>query len=379
MLKRLTYSFIFILLCLAFVNTAKAAGPTTINSSNISNYRTWTKAASPYIINSDVYVNFDLMIEPGTVVKFKVGGGLNLSKKVTAIGTKEDKIIFTSIKDDNFMGDTNNDGDATAPSVGNEWTAIYVYSGVFDNVGVYYGSYHNIVEGAISVLGSGVTVRNTEIKYSGYGGLLVYGATPVLENNVISNNAIGIIIWNPNGMLAKISSSTIADNSTGAYTMGPVYGEGNMKLDARNNWWGDKSGPYYKHQYYGKDNLSGKGNRIGGHVLKIVTEDLAGNKTEKTLSLNLVTDIDGVIFDVGKLISDQEIFKKNIGHILDQQLGQLKKRMNKDWQKDYIVAKAVSNQCNELLTKLDFYFEKKWISLRAYNILKEDVKYLLKY
>lgn len=66
----------------------------------------WTLAASPYIVIGNVVVpaGKQLIIEPGVVIKvagdfsIKVGGGLE------AVGTAGNRIVFTSIRDQDFFG-----------------------------------------------------------------------------------------------------------------------------------------------------------------------------------------------------------------------------------------------------------------------------------
>lgn len=272
-MKKIFLSLILAGFYFFFPHSSIAAGPTLINSNTINSHKIWTKANSPYVIANDVSVSFDLIIESGAVIKFKNYGGLNILAGLTAIGTENEPIIFTSYKDDSFAGDTNGDGDATMPKAG-DWDHINLYGGgtaaiTIDHAKVFYGSPGNYVIGALSVnRNNNITIRNSEIKYNGYIGILVYQAQPTIENNIISNNERGIIVWNKPGEVAKATNNSIMDNSfSGAGIIGSVSGEGYMRLDARNNWWGDKTGPYYKHNLYGTDNLQGKGNKIGDGVI----------------------------------------------------------------------------------------------------------------
>ncbi|HUT96385.1 MAG TPA: right-handed parallel beta-helix repeat-containing protein [Candidatus Paceibacterota bacterium] len=99
--------------------------------------------------NSGDYVTVDegmtLTIEPGAIIKpassyytaLLVKGTL----KVEAVSGSE--VVFTSINDDSFGGDTNNDGNATTP-IDSDWKKIKFETtstgSVFDHVFMYYGT-----------------------------------------------------------------------------------------------------------------------------------------------------------------------------------------------------------------------------------------------
>ena len=93
---------------------------------------------------TEVSAGVTLTLLPGTVVKFEDDGRLSVAGQILALGTPDDRVVFTSIRDDSVMGDTNGDGDATAPARG-DWTEILVGGGagtpvsVFDYVDVKYG------------------------------------------------------------------------------------------------------------------------------------------------------------------------------------------------------------------------------------------------
>ncbi len=58
----------------------------------------WAKANSPYIISEDyaVFPSMKLLIEPGVEVRFAGGTKLEVRGEITALGTEEDSITFTS-------------------------------------------------------------------------------------------------------------------------------------------------------------------------------------------------------------------------------------------------------------------------------------------
>jgi hypothetical protein len=100
-----------------------------------------------------------LTIEAGTIIKLEAADiDVNGSGKILANGTSNDHIIFTSLADDRYCGDSNGDGTTTTPQKG-DWINIYLNGGtnhVFSYCDILYagandGGYYNAV--LISIAG----------------------------------------------------------------------------------------------------------------------------------------------------------------------------------------------------------------------------------
>ena len=95
-----------------------------------------------YVIDGwDLDVNSILTIEPGAIIKIR-NARITVSDegKILAEGTADKRIVFTSLADDRYCGDTNGDGDATGPEKGH-WVSILLngsVGSVFKYVDIFY-------------------------------------------------------------------------------------------------------------------------------------------------------------------------------------------------------------------------------------------------
>jgi hypothetical protein len=123
-----------------------AVGATPIGSPSYSQPTVWNLAGSPYVVSGKVRVltGGSLTIQPGVVVKFQPNGSSAAIEAsggaLIADGTEDQRIVFTSYRDDTVAGDTNGDGAATSPARG-DWYHLWVKSGAFDHVDVRYGGW----------------------------------------------------------------------------------------------------------------------------------------------------------------------------------------------------------------------------------------------
>ena len=252
----------FLIFCFQlFLYPSKAAGPTMVMYS-IDQPTTWTKGNSPYIVLGQVKIKAPLTIEAGTIVKFGTGSndGLNIQSDLFVNGTSEEKVIFTSLRDDAVGGDTDDDHGYYKPHTG-DWTSLNFNPSEdkildVENAAIRYSNFGISISSSNNYY-KNRTVKKCELRENGYG-ILVYNAEPVIENNIIAENQTGILVQ-ASTRKAKISNNAIFQNKFGAQginSANPALGA----IDAKNNWWGDASGPQ------NENNPSGKGNSAIGQV-----------------------------------------------------------------------------------------------------------------
>jgi len=168
------------------------AGPRPVYvDGTIKNDRVWPASHGPYIIDGGLTVDTSatLTIEPGAVTKFEEFGRLRVEGGGTlrAEGMAQDSVVFTSIRDDAYGGDTNGDGSETSPSKG-DWDKIEFRrgsEGTFDHAVVRYGGGQDrdvgFLNNMIVLRGSSPTITDSRIAGSGRDGMYVIGDDPYGE------------------------------------------------------------------------------------------------------------------------------------------------------------------------------------------------------
>ncbi len=127
-----------------------------------------------------------LRIEPGVVVKVSsyyaidVQGGLNMP------GTADSLIVYTSIKDDSYGGDSNVDGSATSPSNGNYYGIIFRGTTMdaassLENCLLRFGGGNR---GVIEMESASPTIRNCEFEINTWGLWIQNQSDPLVEDNL---------------------------------------------------------------------------------------------------------------------------------------------------------------------------------------------------
>ena len=166
----------------------------------------------PYIIGFEVYEDQVVSVEAGTV--FKSTGDLDIVGRLIAVGTADNPIVFTGLTDDAYGGDTNNDGDATAPEVGEEWGGIDIenQSGspcVFKYCEFRYGGriYSNGYRSSVACFGTSPNIENCHFYNCIVGLDISYGGAPIVKHNVFEQT-----LWTPIGITTDVTTD-LSDNT----------------------------------------------------------------------------------------------------------------------------------------------------------------------
>lgn len=138
---------------------------------------TWSNA-NTYMIDGDISIppGNELIIQAGTVIQFPGFYQMIVNGKLTAIGTKEEKIIFTSNKTNKARGD---------------WAGIFVNTfsdtTIFDFCQIEYGASKNLETSIINNTGN-TKITNSLIRGSAYAGISNrYGGFLKIESSEITD------------------------------------------------------------------------------------------------------------------------------------------------------------------------------------------------
>ncbi len=258
-------TFVRLVYLLLFLLSARCLAVTNIDGGTITGDSTWTLAGSPYNLIGDITIaaSGTLHIQPGVIVKFNAPDRkIFVYGKLDAQGTAENRIVFTSIYDDSYAGDTNGDGSATLAGRG-QWSAIYINSST------------TIISYCLIRFGG------SAYNWNPGGSIYVDGAKPVIKNVTIEESAQqGIFLNNPAANFTLESDTIRNCSGWGIYTK-----SGSQNLLIKNNQVIDCSSGIYLEKVHSTTAVSG--NTITSVSVGIQINDAAGFAiSNNTLNMN---------------------------------------------------------------------------------------------
>ncbi|MEO1021107.1 MAG: right-handed parallel beta-helix repeat-containing protein [Bacteroidota bacterium] len=180
-----------------------------------------------YIFNRiEVSPDATLSIEPGVVLKSQ-GGGFDIRGALKSVGTPTNPIVFTSLSDDSYGGDTNANGTNSVPS-NRDWGDVFFQASNIDSVNAIkhtilrYGyGYGSLDRGIVTLLNSYVDMDSSVVELVGASGIAIRGSSdPDIQNTQFLN------ISSTPVRMAMFSNPTFSGNTAlnvGIMALGILY------------------------------------------------------------------------------------------------------------------------------------------------------------
>jgi hypothetical protein len=221
----------------------------------------WPNLGLVYIPRGRIYVENGgrLTIAGGVIVKLsgqRGGGDQTVESGIVARsggsfatqGTASEPVIFTSLKDDSVGGDTNNDGNSTAPATA-DWHAIQFVNAGVGNELIYTSLRYGGAVGThfidltrtqgdenqpvINVVASTVTLTGCQVSGGSYQGITAtLGSSLTLQDSTVNDNG---------KLTANLSGLLLAGNSHGVLRNTIVHGNGSYAIRATDMEFGSLS------------------------------------------------------------------------------------------------------------------------------------------
>lgn len=219
--------------CLLLIQASLVLAVTDIGSATIATDTVWTKEGSPYVVsNLTINTGVTLTVEAGTVVKLTSQGTVQVNGKLVLNGTSSSPVVFTSIKDDSFGGDT--DGVDEIPKRGEGGNIIVGNNGEFicDYTKLLYGGINKDEQYYVLINNGNSKLTNTLIK-DFYGNAIKNAGELIINHcDIIGQNVDGI----ENNNKLRIDNSRIEVERVGIISNKEAI-VNNCKINSNYAWW----------------------------------------------------------------------------------------------------------------------------------------------
>jgi hypothetical protein len=221
----------FSVLVASFILSINLLQAQTNVSGNITTNTTWTKAASPYIISSNILISsgVTLTLQPGTIVKFNENYGFTINGELISNGNSSDSVYFISNSPSkNWKGIT-----FTSSSISSNVDVLdnYISGSIISYTSI---SSASSINGAIYTVNNSLLVKNSSIFNNtanginfSYDGSFSFNKIIVKDSKIVANigNGISFDGYRMNGTF-KVINNTISNNSGNGITTGGGDGGG---------------------------------------------------------------------------------------------------------------------------------------------------------
>ena len=203
--------------------------------------------------NTDLDLNSgdSLVVAPGTIFKGRDNNDINIEGTLVSVGEEDNKIIFTSFKDDTFGGNTNRDTTDVIPEP-RDWRGFDIRDAGSDSSFIK-NTIIRYADDNLYLDNTEIIIDSSFVSYAYDNGIRVIGgANPIIRSSDIHHNDTGIDIDNNSNPFIHLNN--IYDNDRA------LYQDAGTDVIAENNYWGASTGPFVD---TGPDlNTSGTGNEI---------------------------------------------------------------------------------------------------------------------